>query len=436
MLQSTSGNGDDTLMKTSIVPSPADLASGERGRPLDRLARKILLRQLERLREGQLVICDDDRVWRFGNPSAALPQPVIVHVTNPSAWSDILLGGISGAGEGYMKGCWRCNEVNMLVRLFLRNRDLMGRFNGSLKLLRQPARQLMQWFNRNTRAGSRRNIQAHYDIGNDLFALFLDPTMTYSCAYYPDVSSTLEEAAVAKLDRVCRKLELSPGMHLLEIGTGWGSLAIHAASHYGCRVTTTTISREQYELARERIEALGLSDRVEVLNMDYRDLVGQYDRIVSIEMIEAVGHQYMDHYFSRCNSLLKPDGLMLIQAITMTDQHYEEALREVDFIKRYIFPGGFLPSVTAIASSLTRATQMRISHLEDIGLHYARTLDDWRKRFFQQLDAVRSQGYPESFIRLWDYYFCYCQGGFEERYLGTVQLLLTKADARPADVRY
>jgi cyclopropane-fatty-acyl-phospholipid synthase len=294
----------------------------------------------------------------------------------------------------------------------------------------------MQWFNCNTRAGSRRNIQAHYDIGNDLFALFLDPTMTYSCAYYPDVSSTLEEAAVAKLDRVCRKLELSPGMHLLEIGTGWGSLAIHAASHYGCRVTTTTISREQYELARERIEALGLSDRVEVLNMDYRDLVGQYDRIVSIEMIEAVGHQYMDHYFSRCNSLLKPDGMMLIQAITMTDQHYEEALREVDFIKRYIFPGGFLPSVTAIASSLTRATQMRISHLEDIGLHYARTLDDWRKRFFQQLDAVRSQGYPESFIRLWDYYFCYCQGGFEERYLGTVQLLLTKADARPADVRY
>ncbi|MDX1345299.1 MAG: cyclopropane-fatty-acyl-phospholipid synthase family protein, partial [Sedimenticolaceae bacterium] len=348
----------------------------------------------------------------------------------------ILLGGICGAGEAYMKGSWRCDEVNMLVRLFLRTRDLMSAFNGTLKLLRQPTRQLMQWLTRNTRSGSRRNIEAHYDIGNDLFALFLDPTMSYSCTWYPDASSTLEEAAVAKLDRVCRKLGLSPGMHLLEIGTGWGGLAIHAASRYGCRVTTTTISAEQYELARERIEAHGLSDRVDVLNLDYRDLEGQYDRIVSIEMIEAVGHQYMDHYFARCNSLLKPDGMMLIQAITMTDQYYEAALSEVDFITRYIFPGGFLPSVTAIASSLTRATQMRISHLEDIGLHYARTLQDWRKRFFEQIDTVRSLGYPESFIRLWDYYFCYCQGGFEERYLGTVQLLLTKADARPADVRY
>jgi len=423
-------------MKTSIVPSDMHLASGERGSPLDRLARKILLRQLDRLREGELILCEEGREWRFGNPTAALPRPVIVHVTTPSAWSDILLGGICGAGEGYMKGSWRCDEVSMLVRLFLRNRDLMSGVNGTLKLLRQPVRHLMQWFTRNTRAGSRRNIGAHYDIGNDLFALFLDPTMTYSCVYYPDASSTLEEAAVAKLDRVCRKLGLSPGMHLLEIGTGWGGLAIHAASHFGCRVTTTTISTEQYELARERVEALGLTDRIEVLNLDYRDLEGQYDRIVSIEMIEAVGHQYMDHYFARCNSLLKPDGMMLIQAITMTDQHYEAALREVDFIKRYIFPGGFLPSITAIASSLTRATQMKISHLEDIGLHYARTLEDWRKRFLQQLDAVRSLGYPESFIRLWDYYFCYCQGGFEERYLGTVQLLLTKADARPADVRY
>jgi cyclopropane-fatty-acyl-phospholipid synthase len=423
-------------MKTSIVPSPVHISSGEIGKPLDRLARKILLRQLDRLREGQLIICEEGREWRFGNPTAVLPQPVIVHVMTSSAWSDILIGGLCGAGEGYMKGSWRCDEVNMLVRLFLRNRDLINGLNGPLKRLRQPVRYLMQWLARNTRAGSRRNIEAHYDIGNDLFALFLDPTMTYSCAWYPDVSSTLEEAAVAKLDRVCRKLELSSGMHLLEIGTGWGGLAIHAASHYDCRVTTTTISREQYELACERVEALGLSDRVEVLYLDYRDLQGQYDRIVSIEMIEAVGHQYMDHYFARCNSLLKPDGMMLIQAITMTDQHYEEALREVDFIKRYIFPGGFLPSVTAIASSLTRATEMKISHLEDIGLHYARTLEDWRRRFLQQLDAVRSLGYPDSFIRLWDYYFCYCQGGFEERYLGTVQLLLTKADARPADVRY
>ncbi|MEJ2308167.1 MAG: cyclopropane-fatty-acyl-phospholipid synthase [Gammaproteobacteria bacterium] len=423
-------------MKTSIVPSGARLAAGARGALLDRLARKILLSQLDRLREGQLVIREQEREWSFGTLSRALPRPVVVQVTAPSAWSDILLGGICGAGEAYMRGSWECDEVDALVRLFLRNRSLMSAFDGTLKLLRQPARLLTQWFTRNTRAGSRRNIEAHYDIGNALFELFLDPAMMYSCAWYPEASSTLEQAAVAKLDRVCRKLGLAPGMHLLEIGTGWGGLAIHAATHYGCRVTTTTISTEQFAYACERVEALGLSDRVEVLCKDYRDLEGQYDRLVSIEMIEAVGHQYMDHYFARCDSLLKPDGMMLIQAITMTDQHYERALQQVDFIKRYIFPGGFLPSVTAIAGSLTHATAMRISHLEDIGLHYARTLRDWRERFLQRLDAVRALGYPESFIRMWDYYFCYCQGGFEERYLGTVQLLLTKADARPADVRY
>jgi cyclopropane-fatty-acyl-phospholipid synthase len=424
-------------MKTSIVPAQARQPDHDaRGTGFDRLARAILLRQLRRLREGQLVIREDGREWRFGSPSQALPRPVAVEVAAPCAWSDIVSGGICGAGEGYMRGSWRCDEVNMLVRLFLRNRELMGAFNGTLKLLREPVRLLTHWLTRNTRTGSRRNIGAHYDIGNELFALFLDPTMMYSCAWYPDASSTLEEAAVAKLDRVCRKLELSPGMHLLEIGTGWGGLAIHAATHYGCRVTTTTISREQYELARARVEALGLSDRVEVLCRDYRDLEGRYDRLVSIEMIEAVGHQFMDNYFQRCDGLLKPDGMMLIQAITIADQHYAHALREVDFIKRHIFPGGFLPSVTAIAGSLTRTTQMRISHLEDIGMHYARTLRDWRERFLRQLDAVRALGYPESFIRMWDYYFCYCQGGFEERYLGTVQLLLTKADARPADVRY
>lgn len=423
-------------MKTSIVPSVARLASSNKDSFLDRLARTILLRQLGRLQEGQLVIREEEQEWRFGTVSRALPDPVVVRIMAPSAWSDILLGGICGAGESYIKGSWNCHEVNRLARLFLRNRALMGRFNATLKFLRKPASLMTHWLTRNNRSGSRRNIGAHYDIGNDLFALFLDPTMTYSSAWYPDASSSLDEAAVAKLDRVCRKLGLAPGMHLLEIGTGWGSLAIHAATHYGCKVTTTTISRQQYEFACERVEALGLSDRIRVLCEDYRDLGGEYDRIVSIEMIEAVGHQYMDQYFSRCNSLLKPDGMMLIQAITMTDQYYEQALQEVDFIKRYIFPGGFLPSVTAIASSVTRSSQMKISHLEDIGLHYARTLRDWRARFLEQLDTVRMLGYPENFIRMWDYYFCYCQGGFEERYLGTVQLLLSKADARPADVRY
>lgn len=406
------------------------------GTGLDRLARSFMLRALRPLKEGKLIIREQDQQWTFGAVSSRLPDPVTIQIVNASAWSDILLGGTCGAGESYMKGDWECDKLTMLIRLFLSNQAVIESLDGNLGLLREPTQMLLSWISRNTRAGSRRNIQAHYDIGNDFFALFLDPTMMYSCAYYPHDSSTLDEAAVAKLDRVLQKLQLSADMHLLEIGTGWGGLALHAALNYGCKVTTTTISREQYELTLKHVEEMGLSDRVEVQFKDYRDLSGQYDRLVSIEMVEAVGHRYLDQYFAQCNRLLKPDGMLLIQAITITDQHYERARKEVDFIKRYIFPGGFLPSVTAIGQSLTRVTDLKISHLEDIGLHYARTLRDWRARFRQQLEHIRAMGYPENFIRMWDYYFCYCEGGFEERYLGTVQLLLTKPDARPADVRY
>lgn len=415
------------------MDSPAGKA---RAFGIDRLARFIVLRALRRLKEGQLIIREQNQQWVFGTVSARLPDPVTVDIMNASAWSDIVLGGTCGAGESYMRGDWECEELSLLVRLFLRNQTVMDVLDGSLKPLRQPTKLLSRWISRNTRAGSRRNIQAHYDIGNEFFALFLDSSMMYSCAYYPHHSATLNEAAVAKLDRVFQKLQLSNNMHLLEIGTGWGGLALHAARHCGCKVTTTTISREQYEFTLRRVKEMGLSERIEVLFKDYRDLSGRYDRVVSIEMIEAVGHQYMDQYFAQCNRLLKPDGMMLIQAITMTDQNYEQARKEVDFIKRHIFPGGFLPSVTAICQSLTHATELKISHLEDIGLHYARTLQDWRQRFRQQLDRIRAMGYPENFIRMWDYYFCYCEAGFEERYLGTVQLILTKQDARPADVRY
>jgi cyclopropane-fatty-acyl-phospholipid synthase len=424
-------------MKTSIIPSQVPLAPAEHGSRLDRFARRILLDQVKGLQEGQLIVREGPDEWVFGEPSAHLPEPVVVHIKSPQAWSQILFGGLTGGGEAYIHGHWACADINWLIRLFLRNRTTMDRLDGAAtRLLRRPVNWMLHQLSRNTRDGSRRNIRAHYDIGNDLFALFLDPTMMYSCAYYADDTMSLEEAAVAKLDRVCRKLQLAPGMHLLEIGTGWGGMAIHAARHYGCQVTTTTISREQYELARERVEQAGLSDRIEVLLKDYRDLEGRYDRIVSIEMIEAVGHQYMAQYFARCDELLKPDGQMLLQAITMTDQYYEEALRDVDFIKRYIFPGGFLPSITSMGDAVTRATSMKIAHLEDIGLHYARTLADWRDRFIDHLDDVRALGYPDAFIRMWDYYFGYCQGGFEERYLGTVQVLLAKADARPADVRF
>ena len=258
--------------------------------------------------------------------------------------------------------------------------------------------------------------------------------MMYSSAYYQHDEMTLDQAAVAKLDLVCKKLQLTPGDHLLEIGTGWGGLALHAAGNYGCKVTTTTISEEQYRLTVARVRDAGLDDRITVLNQDYRDLDGQYDKLVSIEMIEAIGHQYMSTYFSKCASLLKADGMMLIQAITIKDQFYKTALKDVDFIKKYIFPGGFLPSITAMSDEISKSTDMKIYHLQDIGPCYARTLKDWRERFFHKLDQIRDLGYSDEFIRLWEYYFCYCEGGFIERDIGTVQMVLTKPGNRQSPI--
>ena len=421
-------------MTETIVPAAPGSAESGYDSPIDRVARSLMLRQLHRLSVGQLRVEEGDQVWEFGTPCDDLPRPVVVRIDRRSAWSDLAFGGSVGAGEAYINGHWRCEQLTELVRLFLRNSDVLDAVDGGLSLLAAPMRRLAHWLQRNTRRGSRRNIQAHYDIGNDLFRLFLDPQLMYSSAFYHTPDTDLDTAAVAKLDRVCRKLDLKPDHHLLEIGTGWGGMAIHAARHYGCRVTTTTISREQFDLARERVAAAGLSDRIEVLFDDYRELHGSYDRVVSIEMIEAVGHQYLETYFAQCSRLLKPDGQMLIQAITINDQHYKKALREVDFIKRFIFPGGFLPSVTAMSNALTRASDMRIAHLEDIGLHYARTLRDWRARFSARLDEVKALGYPDEFIRLWEFYLCYSEGGFAERHLGTVQMLLSKPGARPADV--
>jgi cyclopropane-fatty-acyl-phospholipid synthase len=297
-----------------------------------------------------------------------------------------------------------------------------------------PLLTLAHWLNRNDKNGSRRNIAAHYDLGNRFFELFLDDTMAYSCGIFANAGTSLLEASTAKFDAACSKLDLKAGQHLLEIGTGWGGLAIHAARHYGCHVTTTTISREQYDFSRERVERAGLGDRITLLLEDYRDLRGQYDALVSIEMIEAVGHQYLGTYFRRCSDLLRPTGAMLLQAITIRDQFYEQARRSVDFIKRFIFPGAFIPSVQSLVSSVARSSDMKLFHLEDIGPHYARTLKIWRERFLARQAEVRAQGYPERFVRMWEFYLCYCEGGFEERQLGDVQMLLTKPRARRASI--
>ena len=398
---------------------------------LARLGRKLLLNQLRRFEHGEVRLVEaNGRQHVFGCRHAGFDLGCTVYFDHEQAFADAAFGGTVGAGEAYIRGLWRCDDLVTLVRIFVANREQMNRLDSGWSLLSRPLLKLFHWANRNSRNGSARNIAAHYDLGNALYEIMLDDTMAYSCAIFPRVDATLAEASEAKFDAICRKLDLKPGDHVLEIGTGWGGFAIHAAQHYGCRVTTTTISVEQRDFAVRKIAALNLSDRITVLLHDYRDLTGQYDKLVSIEMVEAVGAPFLDGYFSHCARLLKPEGAMLLQAITIQDQFYEQALKSVDFIQRHVFPGSFIPSVQALSKSLSKATDLKIFHLEDIGPHYARTLRLWRERFFRNLATVRKLGYSESFVRLWEYYLCYCEGGFTERQLGTVQMLLTKPGFR------
>ena len=397
---------------------------------LQRLGRNALVKQLERLQHGEIVIVEGGSTLRFGCLDEQCTLSAQIDILSPQFWADAAFGGSVGAAESFVQAHWRCEQLTSLVRIMVLNRDVMEDMEGGLAFLSAPLRKVLHWFNRNSKEGSRRNISAHYDLGNELFGLFLDDTMAYSCGIFERPDATMHDASIAKFDAACRKLQLSPDDHLLEIGTGWGGLAIHAARHYGCMVTTTTISRAQHDLARERIAAAGLTDRIELLLCDYRDLTGHYDKLVSIEMVEAVGHQFLETYLAKCSALLKPQGAMLLQAITIQDQIYASALRSVDFIQRYIFPGSFIPSITALARATTRATDMKVARLDDIGPHYATTLRLWREAFFANIDKVRSLGYSEDFIRLWHYYLCYCEGGFIERQLGDVQMLLTKPGCR------
>ncbi|MFO1502274.1 MAG: cyclopropane-fatty-acyl-phospholipid synthase family protein [Steroidobacteraceae bacterium] len=426
----------NSTTKPSIIPEVAAETAAPAGEGwLIRLARKALLQRLALLRDGEIRLHEAGNVHRFGARTARCGLAATLTVRDPQFWSLAAGGGTVGAGESYINGHWRCDDLTALVRIMVLNRHVMQEMEHGLAARASALlRRLLHWANRNSRSGSARNIAAHYDLGNDLYRLMLDDTMAYSCGIYLSEDATLHEASIAKFDAVCRKLALTSSDHLVEIGTGWGGLAIHAAENYGCRVTTTTISREQHEFAKEKIAARGLADRITLLFKDYRDLSGKFDKLVSIEMIEAVGAKYLDTYFAKCSSLLKPGGAMLLQAITLQDQFYRQALKSVDYIQRFVFPGSFIPSVTAIADSVTRVTDMKLFNLEDIGPHYAPTLKAWRERFFANLDKVRALGYPDSFIRLWEFYLCYCEGGFAERQLGDVQMLLTKPDCRRAAI--
>ncbi len=418
-------------MTRSIVPLvDSNLPTAKSPSLLAQLGRKLLLGQLAKLEHGSLRIVEPAGDHRFGKRTANCDLAVTVHVESAQFFADVAFGGTVGAGEAYIRGLWRCDDLTALVRIFLRNRDLMNGMDGRWAVFTKPFLKLFHALNRNSKEGSARNISAHYDLGNDLYELMLDETMMYSCAIFPRTAATLHEAQIAKLDAVCQKLALTPQDHLVEIGTGWGGLAIHAATNHGCRVTTTTISREQHDYAKAKIEKLGLANRITLLFQDYRDLTGQFDKLVSIEMVEAVGADFLETYLAKCSSLLKPDGAMLLQAITLQDQLYERALGSVDYIQRFIFPGSFIPSITAITAAACEATDLKVSHLEDIGPHYATTLRHWRERFFASLPAVRKLGLNENFVRMWEFYLCYCEGGFTERALGDVHILLSKPGAR------
>jgi cyclopropane-fatty-acyl-phospholipid synthase len=397
--------------------------SNPRPGTLGLLARQLVLKRLAAIGEGRLRVRDGRELHVFGN-GQGIEATITVH--DPAFYADIAFGGSVGAGESFMLGHWRADDLTALMRLMLRNHEALDGMEQGLARMSAPIRQFAHWLHRNTRAGSRRNISAHYDLGNDFFRLMLDETMMYSCAFFERPDMTLAEASIAKLDRICRTLALGPADHVLEIGTGWGGFAIHAAGRYGCRVTTTTISPSQFALARERIRAAGLADRVTVLLEDYRDLGGSYDKLVSIEMIEAIGPQQYAEFFRRSAERLTPGGRMLLQTITLADRHFARTRDEVDFIKRYIFPGACIPAISALAVAMADSSDLRIVALEDIGPHYATTLSRWRTNFHANLDAVRAQGYPETFIRMWEFYLCYCEAGFAERQLGDVQMLLSR----------
>lgn len=414
-------------MKSSSVSAKASLLStnGLTGN----LLRRGVLRQLAQLKHGQLVLIEDGERHVFGSAGVKLLGEI--HILDAAVWGLVASNGSIGAGEAFIHGYWSTPDLTAVVRVFVSNLEVLDGLEGGLAKLGRPLIQGLHWLNRNTRKGSQKNIAAHYDLGNELFEQFLDPTMMYSAAQFRSSEDTLEQAQLNKLERICQKLALQPSDHLLEIGTGWGSMALYAAQNYGCKVTTTTLSREQFAFTRQRIDQLGLQDQVTLLLEDYRDLTGQYDKLVSIEMIEAVGHHFLPTYFKQCAHLLKSNGLMLLQAITIRDQRYEQAKNNVDFIQRYIFPGGALPCVQKMLEIVSRDTDMNLLHMEDFGLHYARTLRLWHENFRRAHGRLVELGYDQYFLRLWEFYLCYCEGGFLERTIGTAQLLLAKPAAAP-----
>ncbi len=390
---------------------------------INKLARNIVSHQLAKIHHGQLLITENKKVSVFGKSNRIRAD---IKVLNPNFYAYILFGGSIGAAESYMRGDWRSKNLTDVIRLMAVNSAAMDSMEGSYKVLLQPLLKIIHYLNKNTVAGSKKNIVRHYDLSNDFFALFLDASMMYSSAIYANTKMNLEEAAINKIKIICEKLKLKSTDRLLEIGSGWGGFAIYAAQNYGCHVTTTTISEQQFLYVKNKIKQLKLSKKITLVKKDYRQLTGKYNKLVSIEMIEAVGHHFYDAYFSKIATLLTDDGDALIQAITIRDQRYKAALKSVDFIQKYIFPGSTIPSVTSMQESLTRATDMTIFDIQDIGSDYARTLNAWKVKFVANKARIKELGFDAEFMRMWFFYFCYCEGGFKEKVISDIHLHLTK----------
>ena len=392
----------------------------------DEIVKNILFAKLSKIKHGYLQIFVDGMVYDFGIQEMQNTLHAEIHIHDTRIFRAVLFGGEPAAGYTYTKGWWSSNHLLNVVRLFTLNRDVLFAIKSGFAAIAKPFYLFGHYINKNTTKGSKRNILAHYDIGNDLYKLFLDEKMMYSSACYDNDNTTLEDAAENKLTVICEKLNLQASDHVLEIGSGWGGFAIYAAENFGCRVTTTTISDKQFDYLNDKITDLGLQKRITILKKDYRELTGQYDKLVSIEMIESVGHQYIDQYFSKCSQLLKPNGAMLIQAITISDFLYYRYIRSMDFIRKYIFPGGSLPSMSSMLASISSNTDLTLYQADSYADSYAKTLASWYQRFINNKKTVIELGYSQSFIRLWEYYLKYCQSGFEERVIDVHQIVFKK----------
>jgi cyclopropane-fatty-acyl-phospholipid synthase len=394
---------------------------------LHRLARALVFNQLKKIKIGHIVIIEGGNKFSFGKNNK-LNVTVTVH--DPRFYGALAFGGSIGVSEAFMQKFWSASDLTKLIRIMAINQNTMDQLEGLFNIFLKPILKCLHYLNQNSVKGSEINISKHYDLGNDFFSLFLDSTMMYSSAVFKNPHDSLYKGSIHKLETICQGLELTSQDHIIEIGSGWGGFAIYAAQHYGCKVTTTTISKEQYKYVRQKIKDLKLSHKINVLFSDYRHLKGQYDKLVSIEMLEAVGYQYYDTYFKVCSNLLKPQGLAVIQTITITDQRYEKAKRSVDFIQRYIFPGSCIPSITALQNSMTQSSDLKIYSIHDIGAHYARTLALWREGFFKRLKDIKALGFDDAFIRMWHFYFSYCEGGFQEKVISDIHLKLVKPGYR------